>query len=358
MKPFRERNPVIIGLLGIAALLSGLAISFQTDKLPIIGYREVYRADFSEAAGLQPADEVRVAGITVGKVTEVELAGDRVRVTMRLRDVQVGDASRAAIKIKTLLGSKYVALTLAGEGDIDSDEVIPLSRTSSPFDVSEAFQGLAVTIEEIDTEQLASAFATLADTFRDTPDEVRASLQGLSRLSTTIASRDAQLEKLLDRSRGVTEVLAQRDQDLVTFLADTNLILAEIRARREIIDQLLSTTTQVANQLTALVRENRAALKPALDRLRGIVTVLKQNQANLDASLQRLAPFVRVFSNNLGNGRWFDVLIYNLGELPGFTPRADSLFPCGEFNKNAPDSDNDGNPGGSPQAPNCFVKAD
>lgn len=358
MKPFRERNPVIIGLLGIAALLSGLAISFQTDKLPIIGYREVYRADFSEAAGLQPADEVRVAGITVGKVTDVELAGDRVRVTMRLRDVQVGDASRAAIKIKTLLGSKYVALTLAGEGDIDSDEVIPLSRTSSPFDVSEAFQGLAVTIEEIDTEQLASAFATLADTFRDTPDEVRASLQGLSRLSTTIASRDAQLEKLLDRSRGVTEVLAQRDQDLVAFLADTNLVLAEIRARREVIDQLLTTTTQVANQLTALVRENRATLKPALDRLRGIVTVLKQNQANLDASLQRLAPFVRVFSNNLGNGRWFDVLIYNLGELPGFTPRADALFPCGEFNKNAPDSDNDGNPGGSRQVPNCFVKAD
>jgi hypothetical protein len=64
-----------------------------------------------------------------------------------------------------------------------------------------------------------------------------------------------------------------------------------------------------------------------------------------------------VFSNNLGNGRWFDTLIYNLNELPTFTPRTDGLFPCGKFNKAAPDGDGDGHPGGTPQLPNCFVAA-
>lgn len=356
MKPFREMNPVVIGVLGIALIVSGLAVSFQTDKLPVIGYRDVYKADFTEAAGLQPSDEVRIAGIKVGKVTGVDLVGDRVRVTMRLRDVEVGDQSRADIRIKTVLGRKFVALTPQGAGDLDSDDVIPTSRTSSPFDVAPAFQGLAETVDEIDSTQLAKAFTTLADTFRDTPDEVRVSLDGLSRLSTTIASRDAQLKQLLSRARGVTDVLAQRDEDLVRFLGDTDLVLDEVRARRQVIDDLLSTTTQLSDQLTALVRENRATLKPALDRLRGVVTVLKQNQANLDASLERLAPFVRVFANNLGNGRWFDTLIYNLGDLPTFTPRGDGLFPCGIRNKDAPDSDGDGNPGGTRQLPNCFVR--
>lgn len=357
MKPFREMNPVLIGTIGIALLAGGLAVSFQTDKLPFVGYRDIYKADFTEAAGLQPADEVRVAGIKVGKVTDISLEGDRVRVTMRLRDVEVGDQSRADIKIKTVLGRKYVALTPAGSGDLDSDDVIPVSRTTSPFDVAPAFQRLAETVDDINTTQLAQSFTTLADTFRDTPDEVRTSLEGLSRLSTTIASRDAQLKQLLARSRGVTDTLARRDEDLVKFLADTNLVLDEVRKRREVINQLLTTTTDLSNQLTALVRENRATLKPALDRLRGVVTVLKQNQANLDASIQRLAPFVRVFSNNLGSGRWFDTLIYNIGDLPTFTPRADGLFPCGKLNKDAPDSDGDGNPGGTPQLPNCFVKA-
>lgn len=357
MKPFREMNPMLIGTLGLALMAGGLAVSFQTDKLPFVGYRDIYRADFTEAAGLQPADEVRVAGIKVGKVTDISLEGDRVRVTMRLRDVEVGDQSRADIKIKTVLGRKYVALTPAGTGNIDSDEVIPTSRTTSPFDVAPAFQGLAETVDDINTTQLAQAFTTLASTFRDTPDEVRSSLEGLSRLSTTIASRDAQLKQLLARSRGVTDTLARRDQDLVSFLADTNLILDEVHKRREVINQLLTSTTDLADQLTSLVRENRATLKPALDRLRGVVTVLKQNQANLDASIQRLAPFVRVFANNLGNGRWFDVLIYNLTDLPTFTPRADGLYPCGALNKNAPDSDHDGHPGGTPALANCFVAA-
>ncbi len=350
MKPFREMNTTVIGAAGVALILGGLFVSFNTDDLPVIGYRDVYQAEFTEAAGLKPADEVRVAGIKVGKVTEVELAGDRVLVTMRLRDVEVGSESRADIRIKTVLGRKFVALTPEGPGTLDEDDPIPLERTSSPYDVAAAFQGLADTIgptetspDAIDTDQLAEAFGVLADTFRDTPDEVQASLVGLSRLSDTIASRDAQLRQLLDRSRGVTDILARRDQDLVSFLDDTNLVLEEIRNRRVAIDQLLTSTTQLADQLTALVRENRAQLQPTLERLRGIVGVLKENQDNLDQGIAKLAPFVRVFGNNLGNGRWFDTLIYNLPDLATFSPA--SAFPCGQQN-----ADTETNPNVIPQS--------
>jgi len=330
VKPFREQNKAVIGGIGVGVILGALALSFQTDKLPVIGFRDIVKAEFSEAAGLRPSDEVRVAGVKVGKVTGVDLSGDHVLVTMRLKDVDVGTQSRADIRIKTVLGRKFVALEPEGPGELDTDTPIPLSRTSSPYDVAEAFQGLASNIEEINTERLAKSFTVLADTFRDTPDEVRASLNGLSRLSNTIASRDAELKKLLSRARGVSGVLAERDQDLVQVLDNSSLILEELRKRREVIDSLLTTTTQLSEQLVALVRENRATLKPALDRLRGVVTVLREQQDNLDKSLVRLAPFVRVFSNNLGNGRWFDTLIYNVGELPTFQPRTE--FPCGEFN--------------------------
>ena len=333
MKPFREQNKAVIGGIGVTAILTALAVSFQTDKLPVIGFREIVKAEFSEAAGLRPADEVRVAGVKVGKVTGVDLEGDKVLVTMRLKDVDVGTQTRADIRIKTVLGRKFVALEPEGPGELDSDTPIPMARTSSPYDVAEAFQGLASNIEEVDTDQLAKSFTVLADTFRDTPDEVKASLNGLSRLSNTIASRDAELKQLLSRARGVTGVLAERDQDLVAVLDNSSLILEEVRKRREVIDSLLSSTTDLSEQLVGLVRENRATLKPALDRLRGVVVVLRQQQDNLDKSLARLAPFVRVFSNNLGNGRWFDTLIYNLGEVPTFQPA--TAFPCGEYNKDS-----------------------
>jgi len=320
MTPFREQNKTVIGAIGAGLILLLLVTAFKLDSLPIIGGGKIYAADFSEAAGLQKMDEVRVAGVKIGKVVGIELAGDHVVVKMRLKGVQLGRLTRAEIKIKTVLGRKYIAIEPNGDGELDPDTHIPVSRTKAPYDISPAFQELASTIEQIDTEQMAKSFTTLADAFRGTPNEVESSLNGLSRLSQTIASRDAKLRVLLDRANGVTTVLRERDEDLVQFLKDTDLVLQEVRARRAAIHKLLVTTTELSEQLIALVRENRAALAPALSHLKGVVEVLRKNQDNLDRSLAEMAPFVRLFANNLGNGRWFDTYVYNLSNPTGFGP--------------------------------------
>jgi phospholipid/cholesterol/gamma-HCH transport system substrate-binding protein len=320
MTPFRERNKTVIGAVGIALLLVLLAGAFTTDRLPIIGGGQVYKADFTEAAGLQKMDEVRVAGVKVGKVVGIELDGDHVVVSMRIKGAELGSLTRAEIKIKTVLGRKYLALEPDGDGRLDPGTHIPVSRTRAPFDISPAFQELAQTVGGIDTAQLAKSFTVLADDFRGSAADVKASLQGLSRLSQTIASRDAQLRELLDRAQGVTSVLAERDDDLVVFLEQADLVLKEVTARREAIHRLLVTTTELSEQLTGLVRENRANLAPALESLRGVSAVLRKNEANLDKSLPRMAAFVRLFANNLGNGRWFDTYVYNLTNPSGFAP--------------------------------------
>ena len=320
MTPFREQNKTVIGAVGLTLILLLLAMAFSAEKLPIIGGGKVYQAAFTEAAGLQPNDEVRIAGVKVGKVTGVDLDGERVLVHFRVKNADFGKNSRADIRIKTVLGRKFLMLTPDGPGQLGTDDVIPTTRTSSPYDISEAFQGLASTVGQIDTAQLEKSFATLADTFKDTPDEVRTSLTGLSRLSRTIASRDDQLKLLLERSRTVTSVLSQRDEDLTAFMSDASLILSEIRARREAIHQLLVTTVTLSEQLIALTRENRATLAPALERLHNVVQVLKDNQANIDKAIPRLASFTRVFANNLGNGRWFDTIVQNLTGPTGFGP--------------------------------------
>jgi phospholipid/cholesterol/gamma-HCH transport system substrate-binding protein len=79
---------------------------------------------------------------------------------------------------------------------------------------------------------------------------------------------------------------------------------------------LLVSTSKLSIELTALVQQSRADLKPALANLTGVVNVLKKNQANLDDSLRLLAPFYRVFANTLGSGPWFDTWISNLPPGP------------------------------------------
>jgi phospholipid/cholesterol/gamma-HCH transport system substrate-binding protein len=310
VKPFRERNPLVIGAIGLALLGALLLAAFHVDDLPFIGGGTTYRAAFRDASGLAAGNEVRVAGVKVGKVTGIGLAlpGAYVRVEFRIEDgtVRLGRDTGATIRIKTVLGQKYLALEPAGTGRLAPGSQIPLSRTASPFDVVQAVNGLAGTLGQIDTNQLAQAFRVLSQAFTDTPTSVHDTLSGLSKLSQSVAARDADLRELLAHARGVTGVLAQRDQDFRQLVADANLLLAEVSRRRDAIHTLLVTTTTLANQISGLVADNRTKLGTALSRLRQVLGTLQRDRDDLSRTISTMAPFITAFTNVLGNGRWFD----------------------------------------------------
>ena len=120
-KPFRERNPVVIGIAGIATIVLMLTAAFKAQDLPLIGGGDTYTAAFTEAGGLKVNDEVRIAGVRVGKVQSIELDGDHVLVTFRVKtDSEFGTETGAAIKVKTILGAMYLALQPAGNGQLEA----------------------------------------------------------------------------------------------------------------------------------------------------------------------------------------------------------------------------------------------
>ena len=317
MKPFRERNPVVVGAVSLVVLAMVLVAALRADDLPVIGGGDTYHAMFTEAGGLKVNDEVRVAGVRVGKVDEIELAGDEVRVSFKVDDTaSFGPDTRAAIKVKTILGSMFLALEPAGGGQLDEDATIPVERTSSPYDVVEAFEGLASTSEQIDTDQLAESLTTLADLTRNTPEEFRGALDGLSRLSANVADKDAELNNLLVNLQRVSTVLDERDEDIIKLMEDSDVLFRALVARREAVHDLLVSSTTLSNELTTLIRQSREDLKPALAHLENVIAVLNKNEDNLDSSLRLMAPFYRVFANTLGTGPWFDTWIANFPPVP------------------------------------------
>jgi phospholipid/cholesterol/gamma-HCH transport system substrate-binding protein len=317
MRPFRERNPVVVGAISLVVLAVTLVAALRADDLPIIGGGDTYHAMFTEAGGLKVNDEVRIAGVRVGKVDEIELAGDEVRVSFKVDDAaDFGSDTRAAIKVKTILGSMFLALEPAGGGRLHEGATIPAARTSSPFDVVEAFEGLASTSAQIDTDQLAESLTTLADLTRNTPDEFRGALDGLSRLSSNIAAKDEQLNTLLVNLERVSTVLDERDQDIVKLMEDSDVLFRALVARREAVHDLLVSSTTLSQELTRLIDQSREDLKPALAHLENVVAVLNKNEDNLDSSLRLMAPFYRVFANTLGTGPWFDTWISNFPPVP------------------------------------------
>jgi phospholipid/cholesterol/gamma-HCH transport system substrate-binding protein len=327
VRPARTLNPRPVGIVFLLVVLAAMVAALNVRALPFIGSGTGFSAAFSEAAGLREGNDVRVGGVKVGRVTDVSLEGTHVRVDFAVEEVRLTSETEALIEIGTLLGNKYLTL-VPGDGEpLDPDQQIPLAQTTAPYDIVPAFADLTRTVEDIDTAQLAEAFTTLADTFRDAPPHVRGALDGVSRLSETLVSRDAALTELLDHTEGLTEVLAGRRTELTKLMGDGSLLLRELDARQRAIADLLVGTAHLAEQLSGLVDDNAEVIGPVLADLEVVTGILAKNSENLRKSVAMLYPTTRSLIDTVGTGPWYDAILENMTFIPQ-VPGLDSVTPA------------------------------
>ena len=109
-----------VGVVGILVVVLAVIAAFSYDKLPFIKGTSDYSAYFAEAGGIKPGSDVRVSGMSVGRVSDVKLEGTKVLVDFTVRNgVELGDRTEAAIKTETVLGNKMLEITPRGDGRLD-----------------------------------------------------------------------------------------------------------------------------------------------------------------------------------------------------------------------------------------------
>lgn len=308
-KSFGEMDMGRMGLLGLVTTVAVLALALNIGKLLEVVGNATYTADFAEAGGLRGGDDVRVAGLQVGKVNHVELVGSRVKVTFGLTGARVGDQTRAVIKSDNALGSKFLAIEPLGAG---TSRHIPISRTDAGFAINEELGKLTASTAEIDAKKLARSFDSITSVLNETPTEFRSALQGVGALSRTLSTRDAELRTLLQKASSVSSVLASRNREVTSILGDGSQLFAELTARREVLQQLLRNVEQATKQLTGLARDNKISLRPALKELRASAKLFTDYRGTLDFALEHLAIYVRSLGEAVASGPFFQVYISNI----------------------------------------------
>ena len=324
IKPLSQRGPVLVGLIGTVIVTCVVIAAFEYNKLPFINDYNNYSAYFSEAGGIKPASSVRVSGMGVGRVSDIRLDGTKVRVGFTVRKgIELGDRTEAAIKTETILGAKMLELTPRGEGRLAGP--IPLERTTSPYDLPDALGDLTTTISGLDTAQLSSALTTLAETFKETPPDLRPALQGVARFSETLNNRDAQLRSLLGNASKVSAVLGRRSQQIAGLVANSNALLAALLDEQDSLDALMNDLTAVSHQVSGLVNDNRTQLKPALDKLNGVLEILDNRKEDIQRTLPKFKRYAMSFGECLGSGPFFKAYVANLvpGQIGGMVLDAD-----------------------------------
>ncbi len=320
----RDARVVRLGVITLVVMVLVSAATFNLGKFP--GFKgTTYHAEFSDASGIRKGNVVQVAGIRSGRVADVRLAGDRVKVTFELDGgVELGKDSTASIEVLNLLGEKFLDLQPVGSGQLARGATIPLERTEAAYDIVGVFSDLSTTTEAIDTDQLTAALDVVAETLDVAAPEIQASFDGISRLSRTVASRDAEIQSLLTSSERVTAVLAERKDDIVALMKSSDLVFDELLKRREAVHALLVNARALAKELRGVAKDNAKQIGPALEELDGLVSFLVSKKQKLQETLAALGPYVSILSNIIGTGPWFDAYAVNLLAIPSgeFVPGA------------------------------------
>src|SRR5689334_12066469 len=322
-------NPLRTGIFGIALVTCLVLVSFGYTELPFWPQGKTYSAYFTDAGGISPGSDVNVSGITVGKVTGVELAGAAAKVNFTVnRDIRVGDQSLVAIKTDTVLGEKSLAVTPQGGGEAT---VIPLGRTTTPYTLNTALQDLGQNASELDKPKFEQALQTLTDTLRDATPQLRGALDGVADLSRTINKRDEALEGLLTHAKRVSDLLANRAGQVNQLLNDGNQLFAALDERRQALSNLIAGIDDVSHQLSGFVADNRKEFKPALEKLNLVLDNLLERRDHIGEALKRLPPYATALGEVVGSGPGFQINLYGLPPAPIAEVLFDTYFQPGKL---------------------------
>jgi phospholipid/cholesterol/gamma-HCH transport system substrate-binding protein len=327
MLRYRDSNLFRAGFIGAVLILLVIAVGLQPERLLQLATSVRHQAVFSEAGGITVGNDVTISGIKVGSVSDVALDnGDALVTFTTAGKYPLGAQTTAHIRTGSLLGERVLTLESAGSGSLRSSDVIPTTRTSSPYSLTEAVSDLTSNTGGTDTASLNQSLDTLSATIDQLAPKLGPTFDGLSRLSRSLNSRNENFAGLLKSAADVTTVLGQRSQQLNTLILNANDLLGVLNDRREEIVDLLANTSAVAQQLTGLVADNEKTLAPTLQRLNSVVAVLEKNKDNIAKMLPNVKKFILSEGETLANGPYYNAFVPNLAVVQTLQPLIDYYF--------------------------------
>jgi phospholipid/cholesterol/gamma-HCH transport system substrate-binding protein len=323
--PFRERSPITVGLVSVGVLAVATLFAFSLNTFTFLRGVYTIEADFADAAGLTVENEVRVAGLKVGKVRSIDLAGgngsnveDRVRIVMEISSgTDLGNATEAEIKLKTILGAKYVELVPRGKAPfIRAERRIPLERTRIPFELYEVTNRTVGTVGDIDAKALNDALRELGDLTEDPDGNLGRALQGLAKASEGLKERDADLTELIRSGGKILSTLGSRTDALGRIFDSGAQLLSALSARRDALSSFVRGSDKLGAEVSDLLRSTRSDLDPALRDLHSVLEVVRKDLGPLEKALEGLGPSAKGFGSAFTQGHWGDIWLQTVLDLP------------------------------------------
>jgi len=291
-----------------------------------IQFRDTYTlsATFDDVTGLLENDNVKVAGVVVGKVTGIDVDDGRARVRFTVDDgVEVPKDSQAAIRWRNLLGQRYLYLYPGDDGEVleDGDTV---AETRSVVDLGELFNRLGPIVAAIDPQQVNTFLDSFTAALDGNEQRLGQIVDDLGTLTSGLATRDEQIGALVEDLDVVAGTIAERDRQIRQVLDDLVTLATTFSANADVVDTAVTDLGRFSGSLSTLLANNRAQIDGSLASLVSILDTVESKLGTLDGALADLDDASRSIYRSGSYGEWLNqtILCAGMGPPPPGRPCA------------------------------------
>lgn len=288
------------------------------------GSKKDYKAVFSDATGVVKGDDIRIAGVKVGTVNDVEI----INRTQAVVEFSVEDETRltestyATVRYRNLVGQRYIALTegAGSPGVLREGSTIPLDRTTPALDLTVLFNGFKPLFAAMSPGDVNKLAFELIQVFQGEGGTLEGLLDRTASVTTTLASRDQLIGDLIANLNETLVTVGDRDQQLSDLIIQLRRFVGGLAQDREAILGSLDSISDLAVETSDLVTDIRPGLTKDVTELKKVTANLRRNEAELDRAIKVLPIKLEKVGRTAIYGSWFNFYLCDFTgqvRLPG-----------------------------------------
>lgn len=288
------------------------------------GDRDVYKAVFDDVSGLTVGDEVRVAGVDIGKVRGIDVQPDNsVLVTFDVdKGQRLTNATRATIQYRNLVGDRVVQLT---RGDTKTGSqagvapvalapgaTIPVTLTASALDLDTLLNGFKPLFAGLSPTQVNELSGELVQVLQGQRAAVATLVQHVASFTTTIGSREELIGRVIHNLNTVLGTFDERKDTVGLLLDRLDTLLTGLDKQDTQVLDAAAKINAFADETSTLVSRARGDVRADLKALAVAARGINDESGTLEDVLQALPGHYRRTQNSASYGNFFNFFLCGL----------------------------------------------
>lgn len=323
---------VLIGLSLFMVVSTAMTwLVYATLRRDVSGPTTPYAAVFTDVFGLREGDDVRMAGVRVGRVQKIELQpGNLAKVSFVVQsDQRIMGNTAASVIYQNIVGQRYVGLYLGGIGEpqpLPAGSVIPVERTDPSFDVTVLLNGYEPLFSMVDPQVADQLTKGAIKSLQGDPSAWTTLVDQSGKLTEAFVGQDEALGNVITGLDKLFGTLAKQNDNLDQLLADTKQVVTTFEARRPELVSSMGSISRVVRQLSTIADEVDPSLTAMLNREPGFVQHLVSIEPQLAFTGGNLPLLLKGLARVTNEGAYANLYACDLNAT-GFFPGLNNVTP-------------------------------